>query len=200
MIAVKRSSPIRTAKDLTGKVVAVTGLNNIAHIAARLWIDKNGGDSSTVRFIEMPFSEMPAALINGRVDAASIQAINDPDAGKPNDPLRQIASTFDALAPRFITSVWFSTREWVESHKAEARALVSVLRETAIWANTHHKESARVLTGFTHQTADSIESSTRTTYGERLSAEMMQPSIDAAARYGLIKRPFAANEIMSNVA
>jgi ABC-type nitrate/sulfonate/bicarbonate transport system substrate-binding protein len=148
----------------------------------------------------MPFSEMPAALINGRVDAASIQAINDPDAGKPNDPLRQIASTFDALAPRFITSVWFSTREWVESHKAEARALVSVLRETAIWANTHHKESARVLTGFTHQTADSIESSTRTTYGERLSAEMMQPSIDAAARYGLIKRPFAANEIMSNVA
>jgi ABC-type nitrate/sulfonate/bicarbonate transport system substrate-binding protein len=142
---------------------------------------------------------MPAALTSGRIDAASIEAISDPDAGKPNDPLRQIASTFDALAPRFAPSVWFSTRSWVESNPAEAKALVAVFNETATWANAHRKESAQILTGFTHQTVSSIESSTRTTYGERITPELIQPNIDAAAKYGVIKKAFPAAEIISSL-
>jgi NitT/TauT family transport system substrate-binding protein len=200
MLAVKRSSPIRTARDLTGKIVAVTGLNNIAHVAARLWIDKNGGDSTAVRWIELPFSEMRPAILSGRVDCASIDAINDPEFGKPGDPLRQIASTFDAISPRFAPSVWFSTSAWVAEHRPEAKAIVEILHQTATWANAHHRESAQILTGFSHQTVAAIESSTRTTYGERMSADLIQPDIDVAARYGLIARPFPASEIISSLA
>jgi hypothetical protein len=32
----------------------------------------NGGDSSTVNFVEIPFPAMPAALETGRIDAASV--------------------------------------------------------------------------------------------------------------------------------
>src|SRR5262245_28291005 len=42
-IQVAKNSPIKTAKDLEGKTVAVNTLNNIGHLMAMAWIDKNGG-------------------------------------------------------------------------------------------------------------------------------------------------------------
>jgi NitT/TauT family transport system substrate-binding protein len=200
LLAVKKSSPIANAKDLRGKVVAVIGLNNIAHLATRLWIDKNGGDSSAVRFIEMAFSEMPTAVAAGRVDAASLDAIADPNLGKPDDPLRILASTFDAVSPRFAPSVWFSTTGWVGQHEEAARAFVAAMRETARWANAHHAESARILGQHTHQTVAAIEASTRSTFGERLTPELIQPDIVVAARYGVVKSAFTAAQLVSGVA
>src|ERR671919_2817236 len=44
-IQVPKDSPIRTAKDLEGKTLAVNTLNNIVHLMAIAWIDKNGGNS-----------------------------------------------------------------------------------------------------------------------------------------------------------
>jgi NitT/TauT family transport system substrate-binding protein len=200
LLAVKKSSPIANAKDLRGKVVAVIGLNNIAHLATRLWIDKNGGDSTSVRFIEMPFSEMPAAVNAGRVDAASLDAIADPNLGKPDDTLRVLASTFDAVSSRFAPSVWFSTTNWVSQHEETARAFVAAMRETAKWANTHRAESAKILSAHTRQTVAAIQASTRSTYGERLTPELIQPDIDVAARYGVVKSAFTAAQLVSGVA
>ena len=59
---VAKNSPIKTAKDLNGKTVATNGLKNIGEFGPRAWIDKNGGDSSTVKFIEMPQNEVVGVL------------------------------------------------------------------------------------------------------------------------------------------
>ena len=45
-IEVLKDSPIKGAKDLEGKTVAVNTLNNIVHLMAMAWVDKNGGTSS----------------------------------------------------------------------------------------------------------------------------------------------------------
>jgi ABC-type nitrate/sulfonate/bicarbonate transport system substrate-binding protein len=142
---------------------------------------------------------MKAAIVAGRVDAASLDVTGDPTAGKPDDPLRVIGSTFDAVGQRFAPSVWFSTNEWVQKHQAEAKSFVAVMRETALWANGHHRQSADVLAKHTHNTAAAIEAATRVTYGDRLTAGEIQPNIDAAAKYGVIKTAFAASEMISSV-
>ena len=67
-----RNSPIKTASDLNGKTIAGNGLGNIMQIASAAWMAKNGGDPSTAKFVELPFSEMPLALQSGRIDAAMI--------------------------------------------------------------------------------------------------------------------------------
>jgi ABC-type nitrate/sulfonate/bicarbonate transport system substrate-binding protein len=148
----------------------------------------------------MAFSEMPTAVAAGRVDAASLDAIADPNLGKPDDPLRILASTFDAVSPRFAPSVWFSTTGWVGQHEEAARAFVAAMRETARWANAHHAESARILGQHTHQTVAAIEASTRSTFGERLTPELIQPDIVVAARYGVVKSAFTAAQLVSGVA
>ena len=67
-----KDSPIKKAADLNGKVVAVSGLLDLTHFATRNWIDQNGGNSASVKFIELPFPAMAAAVVQHRVDAAYV--------------------------------------------------------------------------------------------------------------------------------
>ena len=50
-LLVLRNSAIKSAKDLTGKIVAVSAARDISEVAVRSWMDKNGagGDSLEVR-------------------------------------------------------------------------------------------------------------------------------------------------------
>src|SRR5689334_7201589 len=66
---VKKDSPIKTAADLAGKTVAVNTLKNIGDITVRATVRKAGGDPKAVKFVELAFPDMPAALQAGRVDA-----------------------------------------------------------------------------------------------------------------------------------
>jgi NitT/TauT family transport system substrate-binding protein len=200
LLAVKKTSPIAAAKDLNGKTMAVIGLNNIADIGARAWIDKNGGDSKTIKSVELPFPEMKAALEADRIDAAVLDTTGDPALGKPGDTLRLIASTFDAVSLRFAPSVWFSTTDWVAKHPAQAKAFVAGMRESAVWANAHHRESAAILAAYTHIAPAQINAFTRATYGDHLTADLIQPNIDVAAKYAVIKANFPAADIISSAA
>jgi NitT/TauT family transport system substrate-binding protein len=200
ILAVKKSSPIVSAKDLNEKIVAVEGLNNIAEIATRDWIDKNGGDSKSIKFVEITLSAMSAALIANRVDAAVMNAIYDTTIGKPDDPLRRLcSSTFDAIAPNFAPSVWFSSPQFVAAHPATALAFVRAMRETADWANEHRSDSAAILAGYTKQTVAEIQSVRRVTYGTAIDPRLIQPAIDVVAKYGLIKTSFPASEMIAKL-
>src|SRR5689334_8371369 len=66
---VKPDSPIKTAADLAGKTVAVNTLKNIGDTTVRATVRKAGGDPKAVKFVELAFPDMPAALQAGRVDA-----------------------------------------------------------------------------------------------------------------------------------
>src|SRR6266496_905076 len=69
-VVVPQDSPIHTAKDLEGRSVAVNNLNNIGDTTVRASVRKAGGDPSKVKFTELAFPDMPAALAGHRVDAA----------------------------------------------------------------------------------------------------------------------------------
>jgi NitT/TauT family transport system substrate-binding protein len=66
---VTREASIRTAADLAGKRVAVNTLKNIGDTTIRASVRKAGGDPSSIKFVELAFPDMPAALQAGRVDA-----------------------------------------------------------------------------------------------------------------------------------
>ena len=65
VLMVPADSPIKTAKDLTGKTIAVTGLKTISQFAPMAWIDQHGGTSASVQWIEVPPPSLAAALAAG---------------------------------------------------------------------------------------------------------------------------------------
>jgi NitT/TauT family transport system substrate-binding protein len=200
ILTVLKSGSIKTAKDLAGKIVAVNGLNNISSVSVQAWVDKNGGDWKSVKFAEMPFPQMPDAVRSGRVDAASIDAANEQLLMKPDSDLRRLDNVFNAVGTHFTPSCWFTTTNWVGANPAEARAFVAVMAQTAAWANANHAASAAILAPYLSKTPQEIDSVTRAPYATRLTPDLVQPSIDAAFKYGLIKKSFPASELISPLA
>ncbi len=62
-------SPINGPQDFAGKTLGINALGGVAEVMTKAALDKEGVDSSSVKFIEVPFPEVPAAVAGGRIDA-----------------------------------------------------------------------------------------------------------------------------------
>lgn len=191
-ILVRPDSPIHSAKDLNGKTIGVPGLHGLGTTAMSAWIDQNGGDSSTVKFVEIPFSAAPAALDQGRVDAID-EVVPYFGAAAKHD--RVLQAGYDAIAKHFLSTLWVAKRDWAEAHPDLVARFAAVIRRTAIWANTHHAESGAMLAKHTKIPPEVIATMVRAHYAEEVTASLMQPGIEASAKYNVFKS-FPASELI----
>jgi NitT/TauT family transport system substrate-binding protein len=189
-----RGSKLRTGADLSGKTLAVSTLRGELQVAASLWVDKNGGDSKSVHFVELPFASMAPALAGGRVDAAMI---TEPAMTIQRAQIEVLSNAYDAIAPEFLIGGWVAATAWVKSDADAARRFAGAMAETARWANAHRAQTAQVLVARTKLDPAVVRTMVRATYGERLTNETIQPVLDAAARYGSLREPMRAAELIA---
>jgi len=190
-----RGSTLRTGADLNGKTVAVTTLGASLQLCASAWIDKNGGDSKTVHFVEVGFAEMGPALKQGRVDAAME---SEPALTRDKAVVEPLGDAFAAIAPRWALGVFVASKTWVSANPDAARRFVRAIAETARWANAHHADTARLLSVPSHIDVATFAAMERSEYGETLTAALLQPPLDMALKYGAIKSPLDANKIVAD--
>ena len=198
-LLVAADSPIRVARDFNGKTVAVNALKNILQVPTEAWIDNNGGDAKSVKFIEVPFPTMAPAILDGRVDAASISEpfiTNALATGK----YRKISVAEKNVAPEFMFSGWTTTLDFAAKHPDVVKKFVAVMLESARWGNANRPQSAQILVGVNKMPQEVANKMERSYYGEKLAASLLQPVIDAAAKYGAIQKTFPAAEVISTYA
>lgn len=191
-LVVAVGSPIHDARDLDGKVVCTAGLGTLAELGPRAWIDANGGDSSTVRFIEAPFAEIGAAVSSGRCDAGYL---TEPYYTPAKKTTRALAWTLDAISKNYLAAGWFTTGDWAHDHPEEVRRFSAAMRDAAVWANRRPPDVERILVRELKADPATVASEVRDVFAERLSPALLQPSIDVAARY-LKFPPFPAVDLM----
>jgi NitT/TauT family transport system substrate-binding protein len=197
-LAVAGDSKINNAADLSGKAVAVNGTGGIVHFATRAWIDAHGGNSANVRFIEFPLSQMPALLLNGRVDAAVLDAAGYGSVIHAERPARLLGNTFNAVSPNFIVAGWVSNKDFAQANPGVIRAFRAVMTRTAGWANSHRRESAEILARHTRMSITQINETARVTYGTLLNPALLRPNLDLAQRYGALQGPLAPGSILGS--
>jgi NitT/TauT family transport system substrate-binding protein len=179
-VLVRPDSTIRTARDLSGKTIASPALHSLGTTGASAWIDANGGDSSTVSYVEIPFPAQPAALALGRVDG--IFEV-EPFFSAAAKNARVLFNGYSAISKHFLLNLWVTTPDWAKAHSDLVSRFVSVMHETAVWANKNHDQSGPMLAKFTNIPADVIAAMVRSHYAEELTPAIMQPGIDASAKY-----------------
>jgi len=192
-LVVAPASPIRTARDLNGKTMATTTLRNIVQFAAQNWIDKNGGDSSTVRFVEMPFSEMVDALTAGRIDAAILA---EPFMSAAKGRTRLVAYPMAAIGPRVQLGGWIASLGWARANAALVADFNNAIVKTNAWANAHHDQTAQILVKIGKLDRQAVAKMNRATYATALVPSELQPAIDVAARYGAIPQSLPAQSMI----
>jgi NitT/TauT family transport system substrate-binding protein len=192
-LMISATSTLKTAKDLNGKTIAVNGLQTISQLGPEAWIDKNGGNLASVKFIEMPFPAMEDALNSGRVDAALISEPVLTDARSHG--LKLLNNVYDSIGKDFTIGAWFTTSAWAKAHPDLVKKYVAVMQQTAKWANTHRPESAKILEA---ETKTPVTSTTmRVIFGETLDVAQIQSLIDVCAKYGVVKQSFPAADIIA---
>jgi NitT/TauT family transport system substrate-binding protein len=187
------NSPIKTAKDLTGKVFATNGLKNIGEFGPRAWIDKNGGDSTTVKFVEMPFPDMAGALAQGRIDAAIMA---EPTMTESKGQTRFLSNCYDGIGANYMIGAYFATSAWAAAHPDVVRKFQAAIHDTALWANANHATTAKILANVSKMDPEIAAKMYRAVYPERLEAAAIQPVIDVTAKYGALPAAFPATDFI----
>ena len=181
VMMVPKASTIQTARDLAGKTVACNGINGIPQYCTRAWVDKNGGDSSGMKFVEMNFAQMMDALGSARVDAA---CVTEPFITEAKTTGRSIGLPFDACAPRFVLSVYIATREWAEGHRDIVKRFQNAILQTAVWSNHNQDKTALMLMKYSKLPEATAKTMRRAYFAEKWSTAEAQPVVDMTAKYG----------------
>ena len=187
--------PIHGPKDFNGKTVTVNGIGNIAQLPFQAWIDNNGGDSKTVKFLELPLPAMLPALQRGTVDAMVCPEPFVTGAVKAGN--RMVPITSGPLASVYLLSGFVASKAWVAKNAALAKTFADVMRTTGDWANANPALAAPILAKATNIPQAVVDSMLRGKFQDRLDPAVIQPVIDAAAKYGTIAKPFPASEIIA---
>ena len=193
-ICVTKASPLKTARDLEGKTIAVAALNDQATVALKKWLTQNGGDFKKVRMIELGYPEMIAALAAARIDAAMLAEPWQTTARNGDD--RLYAKPLDSIAPEFNIGAWATTKTWAATHAELARKFAGAIYAAAKWANAHHDDSALIVAKYAKADPKMIGGMIRSELSTDFTVAHIQPPLDAAFAFGQIDRRMTAAEII----
>lgn len=195
-LIVLKDAPYRTAADLNGKTIGTRDLGNMSYFAARAWLDKNGGDSKSIRWYELSDPLDVAAMKAGRLDAASISEPALTPALRGGD-VRVLAPVFDAIAPRFLVAGCVTTDAFAKAHPEVIRRYADAIARAAKWANANQAQSGAILEKYTHTPVP--PGAARALYGDRLRVAEVQPVLDLMLATGQIKTAQRASDLFSSV-
>jgi NitT/TauT family transport system substrate-binding protein len=193
-IFVAAGSPIRVAHDLEGKTVAIASLHDLLALSMHSWLDREGVDVAKIRFVEMPPSSQVAALQQGRVEAIHVY---EPFRGQAERAgMRALVAPYYTIGRDFIFSVWFANATWVNANRDAALKFARVMHDATEYTNAHYEELIPMISSYTKMSPDEIRSMRRVRGSPSLRPALIQPVIDAAAKYHEIEKAFPAQEMI----
>ena len=146
-IVVAANSPITSAKDLAGKTVSINTLKNIGDTTVRQSVKKAGGDPSAVKFVELAFPDMPAALKEGRVDAAWV--VEPFVTIATSQGAKVIASNLVDTSPDLQIALYFTSEQLKAADPDLVKRFTEAMNESLDYAGAHPDEVRAVLADYT---------------------------------------------------
>jgi NitT/TauT family transport system substrate-binding protein len=193
-IVVPKDSPIRTAAELAGKTVAVNNLKNVGDTTVRASIRKAGGDPSTVKFVELAFPDMPAAVASNRVDAAWI--VEPFFTVTQNQGARVIASNFVDTAPNMTVATYFTTEKMIKQKADLVKRFTAAIEKSLQYAQEHPDEVRKVLLTYTKIDPAVAEKMTLPAWPTEINRESVQMMADLMLSDGLVKEKVDVSELL----
>jgi NitT/TauT family transport system substrate-binding protein len=198
LMLVRKDSPIKTGRDMNGKTLGSSSLRDINAAASFAWIDKTGGDSSTVRVVEVPSSAGAAFLEQNRADAVTL---NEPSASLAlaSGTVRVLAQPYDAMTGGLAAGLVAMT-PYIDANRDVMTRFAKAMHEASMWTNAHQAETIPMVAGYSGVDPEVIAKGARFTDADYVEPRYIQPLITLFAKYGLIDKTFPAQEIISSIA
>jgi NitT/TauT family transport system substrate-binding protein len=146
-IVVRDGSPIRSARDLSGKRIAVNTLKNLGDTTVRQSVRRAGGNADNLSFQAMPFPDMPGALQAGKVDAAWV--VEPALSAVLTQGGQILASNFVDTAPDLTVALYFTSRGTMTAKPQLVTDFTEAIKESMRYAAGHPEEVRDVVGTYT---------------------------------------------------
>jgi NitT/TauT family transport system substrate-binding protein len=150
------------------------------------WIDANGGDSSTVKAVELTSAAIPAALDEGRIDAATVTTPRYVQALKIHD-VRVLGKSYESIAKHYLFAIFAAQSDYAAKNPDIIQNFGRAIRDATAFTNAHHAETLDLYASFVHIDPKEIADAPRSTSAPYVEAKDLVPLIDVAVHYNIVK-------------
>jgi NitT/TauT family transport system substrate-binding protein len=193
-LLVLKDGPIKDGSDLEGKTIAVNTLKNICEVTIKASLEKDGVDVDTLKFTEVPFPDMNAALEQKRVDGACVVEpfVSQGKAGaaKGIDPF------YVRTAPDLTIATYFTTKQYAEENADTVDRFVRAMNKSLDYAQAHPDEVRKILLDYTEIPPEAAEAIKLPTWRTDLNEPTIELLSQLSKKYGLIEEEPDLDELI----
>jgi NitT/TauT family transport system substrate-binding protein len=193
-LLVPKNSNITDLKQLEGKTIAVNNLNNVGPLTINTALQQAGVDYKKVKYIEVPFPDMPAALKSGRVPAAWMVEpfVSQVKAAGG----KTLATPFEQTAPNLTIATYFTSKKYAQENPDVLKRFGTAINKSLDYAQTHPDEVRQIVTTYTKIPPAAAGKMTLPTWKADLNQPTIQKTAQLAQQYGFVKQPPALDELI----
>jgi len=177
-------SGIETAADLSGHTVAVNTLNNIGDSTVSKVVDDDGGDPSTVEFVELGFPDMPAALSSGQVDAAWV--LEPHLSAAMEQGAVPVSWNYAEVDPELMIAAYFTSEQYMSSDPDTVESFTAAMQESLAYTQENPQAGIDILDEYTEIDPATAEDLSMPAFEPEINTETVQLLADLALEYGLV--------------
>ncbi|HEY4277229.1 MAG TPA: ABC transporter substrate-binding protein [Conexibacter sp.] len=168
-VIVKKGSDITSPSDLAGKTMAVNAVNDIGGLLIEGALERDGVDTSSIRFVEIGFPDANTAVDAGRVDAAYQTEPFLSQAVAAGD--RVVLYQYPTLGREITIGSYFTGDQYAQQNPQVVREFRDAMNESLQYATAHDDEARQAVTTFTRIPPAAVRAMTMPSFNTDLDPE-----------------------------
>ena len=193
-VIVPKGSDVKELGDLEGKTVAVNTLNNVSQVVVNTALKEAGADYTKVKYVEVPFPDMNAALEAGRVDAAF--QVEPGYSGGLAAGSKNIANAYEAMAPNYTVATYFASKQYIGENRDEVDRFKRAMQKSLDYASAHDDEVRAIVGTYTEIPQEVLDKMNLPVWKADLNEPTIEQTSAAAKEYGFIEEEPSLDDLI----
>jgi NitT/TauT family transport system substrate-binding protein len=193
-VIVPKGSDIKDIGGLEGKTVAVNTLNNVSQVVVNTALKKAGADYTKVKYVEVPFPDMNAALESGRVDAAF--QVEPGYSGGLAAGSKNISNAYEEMAPNYTVATYFASKQYIAQNRDVVDRFTRAMQKSLDYASQHDDEVRAIVGTYTEIPKEVLDKMNLPVWKSDLNRPTIEQTSAAAKEYGFIEEEPSLDELI----
>jgi NitT/TauT family transport system substrate-binding protein len=171
-------------KQLEGKTVSVNTLKNLPEVAVRNTLENAGVDSSKVKFVEIGFPDVGAALASKRVDAAF--AVEPFVGANVAAGAKNLGAPFEELAPDLTIAQYFTTDKYAKENPDVVARFKRAMNKSLEYSAQNPDAVRAIIPTYTKTPAAAAAKMALPKWSTEVNADAMNKQVELSKKYGVL--------------
>ncbi len=194
-LVVAADSPAKTAKDLEGKTIGLTGIDNLADILLVKWLSMNGADPQKVHIVETNIQQMPDIMRAKALDGVvAIEPFLSRIVAAGTG--RVFAYDQDIEPAGSSTMVWAVAGSYAKAHPETIKNIRAALDDALAYHNAHPDQDDATIAHYLPVPVAVLKTLPRSHFANQVDPAQIEYLSDVMMEQKLLTKPAKAADVI----